>query len=126
MTAAALLAALALAAPGSTRTFSDVCREPQSDDVAGRVVTLTRRPHGWTLGYSATEGAVDEPTPARRLRYDPKTGQLSFIVVTWERISFHGRVETHALIGAISHGEGAATPIRLPEAAPSASYPTCR
>ena len=117
---------LALASAPSARSFSDLCREPQSDDVAGRQITLAHGSNGWTVDYSATEGAVDAPIPARRVRYYPRTGRLSFEVVTWERMRFAGRVAGHALWGEVTYDEGRRSRIRLAEVTGETPYPACR
>ena len=117
---------LAIAGASSARTFSDLCREPQSDDIAGRQVTLERGANGWTVAYSATEGAVDRPTSAERVRYDPRTGRLSFEVFTWERLGFVGRVAGGALRGETRDDAGRRTPVRLREVTTAQPYPACR
>ena len=90
------------AASAATRiTFSDLCVETESGDTAGRFVRLDWRAGGAAVTYGYTEGALMAPVRARHVRFDPATGALSFVVRTWERVGFQGRVTPRALRGSL-------------------------
>ncbi len=122
----ALLSSL-LSGPASVRLYSDLCQEAESGDVGGHYVRLDADAAGFQLDYGATEGVVDKPVRAHRVRFDAAMGRLSFKVTTWESLSFRGSLADGLVSGEMRHGDGRTERVRLPRVDSLAPpYPACR
>ena len=124
---AVLLASRTAGAPAKVATFSDLCVEAESGDVAGRFVRLDQRAGAARVTFGNTEGALKAPVRARHVRFDSSTGALSFVVRTWELLHFQGRATPRTLVGRLqAAGAERMTAVRLTRVASAESpYPPC-
>jgi hypothetical protein len=128
----AALAALALAAaaggaaraqPSAERVYSDACRTPESDDVAGHQVALAGDPRAPRVAFSWSDGQMQGPVAARDVRYSPRDGRLRFAADTPSgEAVFTGRLTRTALVGQIKDGwEAKPVVVRLARREPASA-----
>ena len=106
--------ALALAAAGlslgpaataATSIYSDLCRTPDSDDVAGHAITIAWTRDGPKVSFSWTDGQVRGPVAATQVRYSKARSTVDFVAATPDGgATFKGRLEPNGLSGELKDG----------------------
>ena len=103
--AAAALSLETAAAATSTSTYADLCRTPDSDDVAGHEIRITWTRDGPQVSFSWTDGQVRGPVAATQVRYSKARSTVGFVAATPDgEATFQGRLEPSGLSGELKDG----------------------
>ena len=107
-------AGCAAAGPAQPMTYSDLCTERQSGDIAGRRISLQPGAQGYHVRYEYTEGALMAPVESDRVQYDPADGRLTFTATTpTGEVRFVGKAGPSLLEGTLSGPGSDTTALRL-------------
>jgi hypothetical protein len=88
-----------------TLYYTDSCVEQESGDIGGYVVIVSDGKPFPEIKLSWSEGALKQPVAARVTNYNPKSGQLLFVVsIEWDEgktrdIRFDGKMTMDRMTG---------------------------